>query len=271
LFADDSRQSNPTRKDMGPIVVIGGVCLPTENIKEVESEINEICKNTGFPPKEEFKWSPGRELWMRDNLLADERQNFFESVLGLVEQKGGIVTVVVEDINCDTATDTDSHEIDVTRLYLERVDWLLNRLRSNGIVIVDRPSGNRAKEDKFLLNCLETLQNGTDYVKPDKIPLNVLSSPSCFIRLLQVADLIVGCTTAFISGEQQYSPAIFNKIKPMFDKTLGRIGGVGLKIHPDLRYVNLYHWIVEDDTYIRHMSGWPLPKVGHLYYENNGI
>ena len=39
-----------------------------------------------------------------------------------------------------------------------------------------------------------------------------------------------------------------------------RIGGVGLKIHPDLRYANLYYWLVGDDVIFKGWNGFPLPR-----------
>ena len=101
--------------------------------------------------------------------------------------------------------------------------------------------------------------------------MNVVSSPSKFIRLLQIADVVVGCTLAIVAGEKRYAPLTFKEIKPMLDKGLGGIGGTGLKIHPDFKYVNLYHWIAGDATYVKNMRGWNLPKDGHPYYDNDGL
>ena len=33
--------------------------------------------DAGFPPNEEFKWSPRRDMWMHQNLVAERRQVFF--------------------------------------------------------------------------------------------------------------------------------------------------------------------------------------------------
>jgi hypothetical protein len=148
---------------------------------------------------------------------------------------------------------------------LERVHRLFGKIQSEGIVIVDRPGGGRADEDRFLGSCLETLLSGTDYVKPDRIALNVLSTPSRLIRLLQVADVITSCTVAMVGGEDNFSPPIFNEIRSLLDRDMGRIGGVGLKIHPDYKYANLYHWLLGDSDFFKALTGSPLPILTRPY------
>lgn len=219
--------------------------MPSGAIGELEKQIDALCKNSGFPPGEEFKWSPGGELWMRRNLRGARRQDFFIGVLNLLQCHGARAVVVVEDTNYNTATGAASAEEDVTRMLLERVHLLLGRVQADGIVIVDRPSGGRADEDRFLGSCLETLQTGTRYVKPDRIAFMV-STPSKLIRLLQAADVVTSCTVAMVGGESSFSPPVFEAVSPLLDRDLGRIGGVGLKIHPDYKYATLYRGLLED-------------------------
>jgi hypothetical protein len=79
------------------------------------------------------------------------------------------------------------------------------------------------------------------------------------VRCLQAADLITASVTAFVAGENKFSPPVFAAILPLFPKDFGRIGGLGLKIHPDFRYANLYHWLLGDSHFVRHQVGSPLP------------
>jgi hypothetical protein len=51
----------------------------------------------------------------------------------------------------------------------------------------------------------------------------------------------------------------------MFPRDFGRIGGLGLKIHPDFRYANLYHWLLGDSHFVRYQSGYPLPFKSRPY------
>jgi hypothetical protein len=266
VFADDAAQNKPTRPGMGPLHGMGGVHVRAESVRDLEKRLDALCQRTGFPAGEEFKWSPGRELWMARNLIDDARRDFFVEVIKLLIAQEVKAIVVIEDASRGRATTNDcTPQLDVARLFLERVDNQLRRARRDGLVIVDWPPGDRAAEKTFLADCLDTLQHGTQYVKPQRIALNVLSTHSKMVRLLQAADLVTSCSIAAVSGEHRFAPPIFNGVKRLLYDDGGRIGGVGLKLHPDLRYVNLYHWLVGDQYYRRAGSGWGLPKSGHPY------
>jgi hypothetical protein len=265
FFADDARQGNPSRPGMGELVAIGGIYVPGHAIGELERALNDLCAQTGFPPGEEFKWSPGRELWMRDNLVEEARKEFFFRVLHLARSHGAVATIIVEDANYKTATQAASAEEDVACLFLERAHLQFSTAGTEGIVVVDRPSGGRADEERFLAGCLETLQSGTRYVRPDHIALNVLSTPSRLVRLLQVADVVTSCTVALVGGEDRFSPPVFDEIKPLLPSDMERIGGIGLKIHPDYMYANLYYWLLGDPYLIKRGSGSPLPLESYPY------
>ena len=86
--------------------------------------------------------------------------------------------VIIEDISYRKATTAATNEMDVTALLIERIESQCIRRGVDGLIIADRPSGSRGHEDKFLSSCLETLQSGTDYVKPRHIIHNVVSTPS---------------------------------------------------------------------------------------------
>jgi len=265
FFADDARQRRPFRPGMGPLVAIGGLHVPGHEVKDLERRIGEVCEDAGFPPGEAFKWSPGKDLWMHDNLIEEAREEFFVNILTEAESSGVRAIVVVEDEARKTATDAPNAEVDVTRLFLERVDNQLRRNDSDGIVVIARPSGGRKDEDKFLAECLETLQQGTDYVKPERIAINVLSTSFKLVRLLQLADVVASCTLAAVAGETKYAPPVFSVIRRLLHKEAGRIGGVGLKLHPDYLYANLYHWLLGDNYF----KNRPLPSPDFPYFSDS--
>ena len=267
FFLDDTRQNSPYRNGMGPLVAVGGIRISGTEVGALEKAIDSLCiQNYGFPPGEEFKWSPGRELWMWNNLVRSERTEFFLDVLELIEAAEGVVTVVIEDTNFARATDAETPEMDVTRMYLERASSQCRANPAEGLVITDRAGSRHAEEDKFLRGCLEILQSTIGYVRPDSIALNVVSTPSKFIRLIQAADLVTGCTVAAVGGEDIYSPPIMSKLKILFHRELGRIGGVGVKIHPDYKYANLYHWVLGDSDFVRFNTGRQLPMADYPYF-----
>jgi hypothetical protein len=109
------------------------------------------------------------------------------------------------------------------------------------------------------------IQNGTRFMQHERIALNVLSTSSDHSRCLQLADLVASCTLATIGGENRFAPTTFALIKPLLCEDMGRIGGVGLKIHPDFKYANLYHWLCGDEFLKRGNVAHPLPDIGTPY------
>lgn len=268
FFADDSTQGNPSRDRMGPLVGAGCIHVASEAVRDLERSLADLCAKTGFPAGDtgEFKWSPGRELWMRDNLVDEERRDFFLAALSLAGDHNVSATVVVVDSDCASAMpDSPTPAMDVTRLLLERVQWRLAKAGRTGTVVLDRPSGGRGQEDRFLRDCLETIAAGTDYVDMNRLAMNVVSTPSKLIRLLQLADLVAGASLAYIGGESVHSPPIWERLIGLLVKENGRVGGVGLKIHPLFKYANLYHWLGGDSHYQRRGVGHPLPEPTYPY------
>jgi len=266
VFADDSKQDSPSRPGMGQLVAVGGLSVAAATVAELGNAIEETCSAAGFPPGEEFKWSPGRELWMRDSLVDANRQAFFSQIIAHLVEHEVTVAVVVVERGHRSATGASTPEEDATRLFLERVEYCCSNNFSRALVVTDRPSGGRGDEDKFLSGCLEMLQQGTAYVQHKLIVHNVVSTPSRLSRLLQAADLVTGLTLAATGGEKTYAPPLLAAIRPLFYRDGNRIGGYGLKIHPALRYMNLYHWLVGDTHFWRGQTGFPLPIADHAYH-----
>lgn len=265
FFADDSRQLKPSRNVILPLVGIGGLNISGNSIYHLNVAIEETCEKAGFLPNEEFKWSPSRELWMYHNLRNEKRKDFFLNVIRKLEEHEVIAFIIVRDTECRSATGAATPELDATTMFLERVHHQCNKNYSCGMVVVDRPSGSRSEEDKFLGSCLETIQQGTRYANMGTIVHNVVSTPSKLSRLLQAADVIIGSSISYIAGEKTYSPQIFEAIIPLLYNDGSRIGGYGLKLHPAFRYFNLYYWLVGDTHFWRMNVGIPLPRSGFMY------
>lgn len=266
VFADDSRQDSPSRDGMGPIMAIGGIQVTDSKVKIIEEELNSLCKERyGFPPKESFKWSPKKDMWMHKYLVEDDRERFFKEAISIAKNNEASINVIIADTRYKTITGNDDREIDLLNVFLERIHRKSLRHDTSSLVIVSQPGGGRGDEYKFLAKCSDSLECGTDYVKYERIVLNIISTSHKFIRLLQLADVITSCTTAYVCGEDQYSPTIFDMIKPMFDRDSTRIGGIGLKIHPDIYYANLYHWLLGDDTFRKGSMGVGMPLPNFPY------
>lgn len=59
-------------------------------------------------------------------------------------------------------------------------------------------------------------------------------------------------------------------IQPLLRREMGRIGGVGLKIHPDFSYANLYYWLLGDGHFLKRGQLYDLPYGGCPYCEDAG-
>jgi hypothetical protein len=265
FFADDSVQRAPTREGMSRLVGVGGIYVPSESVNTLERELNQLCVAAAFPPGEEFKWSPGRDDWMYDGLTGQPRAEFFSQVLRTSLERGVSAAITLSDTGSKHPPTYRSHEEFAIQLLIERIEWLASRRGRDVIVVFDRPGGARADEENFLADCLEVIQSGTPYLRPQRIALNALSTSSHFVRLLQTADLVTGCVTAYIAGEARFSPQLIEAVRPMLATNGVRIGGFGIKIHPDYWYANLSHWLFGDSHLWRGNFGHPLPTPSHPY------
>jgi hypothetical protein len=253
---------------MGPLVAVGGLHVPGDQLRDLERELDALCSDAGFPPGEEFKWSPKRNSWEYQHLTFDARDEFNLAALTAARGAGATAMVVMADTTKSKAdASAESHEEDVACMFLERAQNHLGR--EHAIVGWDRPGGGRRAETDFLTASLAALRAGTSYTKLDGLALTV-ATDSKLSRVLQLADVVTSCTTNFVAGEAKYAPRIFHDgVQPMLRSDYGCIGGRGLKIHPDLRYGNLYHWLLGDEVFVRYQAGVSLPHRRFTAYRES--
>lgn len=271
FFLDDAVQSKPTRAKLGKLVSVGGLAIHEDNIQSLCRDLDKTCKLFGFPdgPQGRFKYSPGRELWMRTGLVEEERSRFYGAVLDSVTEHKGKALVVCVDSTCGAANPgSASSEDDVVKLVVERIEGICKRDKENGLIVFDRPPGGAGERDAFLERCFETLQSGTSFVQPQQILVPPLASSSHLCRPLQIADLIVSATTARIAGESNHSKPLVEKLLPLYDKPHDCIGGWGVKLHPDKKLRNLYHWIFGDQRARKGINSSPYPLVDYAFSTN---
>lgn len=266
LFLDDSTQKTCRREKMQSMVAVGGLMIDHTQARKLETEIDQICKLYGFPDREPFKWSSKNGSWLRENLRDENRSNFYRDVLVMAKEHSGIGMVCAVDPSMKAANPGRNAQEDSLLLALERFDWILTPQKESGMVIVARPSGGRPDEDKFLDGCVALVSQGTCYTKfTGLLATQILTTPYQNSRLLQIADLIVSITNAMIAGNTKYAGVTFPFVKDILHRDGDRINGVGVKIHPDFSYMNLYHWILGDKYIRRGKSGWSLPFENYPY------
>jgi hypothetical protein len=270
FFADDSIQKDCKRERMGPLIGVGGVLIEEGEIRPLADAIDMIAAAFGIPKGEEFKWSPKRGSWIRDN-LRDNRTECYREVLEAAYAHRAKAIVICND----TARTNDG----TGEAFQRCLDYLFERLSMNledreahALMVADRPGGGKIQEDEFLAYFLKRVQEGTQYVLPNRLLLNVLTTPSHMVRHLQLADLVTGITTAMVAGLETYAGPLFPYVKHLFiTNRPGGIAGTGLKIAPDSArgdsLVNLYHWVLQER--LLHKGGgaraYPLPDPAFAF------
>jgi len=268
LFLDDAAQKKCARERVGRLVAVGGVAIDASVCRKLNIDIDDLCtKVYGFPDGQPFKWSPNKDHWMRKNLTDERRFQFYNEVLALASTHNAVGLAAVSDVTKGLAVpEAKTAEMDVMIMTLERFDFALGQ--DVGMVVAARPSGGTGDEQKFLISCVEAINAGTKYVKFEKFVTNVVTMPSSSSRLLQLADLVVSVSAAMVAGHKEFAGKVFPAVRTILRTSGGRFGGIGLKIHPDYSYANLYHWILGDQRFKQNnlpIASRPFPANGESY------
>lgn len=265
FFADDSNQK-AMRQGMGDLVAFGGIFVGEDFLRPLARSVDAIAADAGVPEDEELKWSPKKNSWIHKNLVGDARRDCYVKVLDAAAEHLVSAYVIVWD--------TGRTSLQGERAFAKCVEYLFDRLmvyldkkQSQGLIVADRPGGGQKEDTRFLADFLEHTNYGTDYVSPERVGINVLTTPSHLVRHLQVADLITGITTAMVAGNYKYAKPLFSHVLPLYERNAGgSIGGTGLKTFPN-EIRNLYYWVLGERSFVRvgEQTGHALPHSQFVY------
>ncbi|WP_156347433.1 MULTISPECIES: hypothetical protein [unclassified Sphingomonas] len=243
---------------MDDLVAIGGVAVAANKASDLNKRINEEClKQFGLPENEPFKWNPPKNGWIKRNLEPDQRAALVRSVLAIAKDFDVFALVSMCGKKTSPLGGAETHEMSALLLTLERFQKQL-RTDDTGLVIIDRPGGNFVSEEKYLTVCADMVASGSDYAAFNRLACPILSMPFALSRTLQIADLVVSITAAHFAGRPG-AAEFFPHVLPLFSLDKDRRGGVSVKIHPDYKFRNLYHWLLKDEHFVWGHSGAPLP------------
>ena len=265
FFADDSTQKG-AREGMGQVIGLGGVFVSDAALRPLAAAIDGIARRFGIPDGEELKWSPRKGTWIYENLHDDRRRHCYAQVLQAAANLNVRAVVICWDTGQTWLKGKEAFRRCVTFLF-ERIAMHLTAENSTAILIADRPGGGKQQEDEFLGDFLRHVEQGTQYVVPHRVLLNVLTTPSHLMRHLQVADLVTGIATSMVCGSYAFAQPLFPHVRSLLIKNnMNHVGGTGLKIFPR-QLINLYHWVLEEDFYFTGggARAYPLPQR-HLIY-----
>jgi len=271
FFADDSKQRG-LREGMGAILSIGGVFIDEGALRPLAAEIDRIATSYGIPEGTEIKWSPHKTSWIHQKLHGEARTNCYGQILETALGFGARAIVICWDLGRTAAQGEEAFSTCLTYLF-ERITYDLNNTNRQAIIVADRPGGGREQEETFLAEFLEKVQKGTTYAVPDRVLLNVLTTPSHLVRHLQLADLITGVTTAMVCGSYTYAKPLFPLIQRMLVKnSSGYAIGSGLKLWPN-ELANVYYWVTGETVIMRGggAQGFKIPTPHHPYEKDEGL
>lgn len=249
FFADDSTQKS-VRKGMGTVVALGGVFVNEAQLRPLTACIDIIAKAAGIPHGEEMKWSPRKGTWIHEKLHGDARIDCYRKVLEAAAEHEARAIVICWDTGRTTLKGAKAFDKCVDYLF-ERMAVHLEKRNAHAILIADRPGGGKDQEEQFLADFVQRVQSGTAHVSPDRVLLNVLTTPSNLVRHLQLADLVTGITTAMVCGLDRFAAPLFPIVQKLLIRNhLNGVSGTGLKLFPD-QLLNLYLHVLGEETFWR--------------------
>jgi hypothetical protein len=227
LFIDDTEQIN------GQYIGIGGIIFHEDCLDSLFSQFNQKKESHRIPLSDEIKWSPDKNSWIARNLVDDNRVAAYSDILSLVTLLKGklIVAVVKRDLSKQSLIEAKWKCIEFVT---ERFQFYLQAHEDRkGLIIADFP-GSGKDERKLLRDYYQLLEKGTKYVKPENIIMNLLTTESYLNPALQVADLVVGITTAMCTPKNNFASQYWDTIKHNFHcNRNGEVMGCGLKVFPN--------------------------------------
>jgi len=226
LFIDDTEQSNKQ------YVGIGGVIFRDDSLSKIYALFKSKKELHNIPPNVEIKWSPPKDSWLGQNLKDEKRIAAYSDLLGLIPASDGkVIVAVMQSLGQDQTTAQAKWKC--IEFVTERYQFFLQgQTDRNGLIIADFP-GNGKEDRELLEKYYQLLEEGTGYVKPKNIVMNLLTTKSHLNPALQLADLTVGITTAMCTARQQYAMPYWEIVKRCFHTNLnGEVMGCGLKIYP---------------------------------------
>lgn len=225
LFIDETEQSN--------YVGIGGVIFHDDYLRDLFSSFKQKKTKHGIPPEEEIKWSPPSDSWIAKNLRGENRIPVYSDILSLVDSFRGkiIVAVICMDLSQQNLKEAKWKCIEFVT---ERFQFYLQTHEDNKGIIISDSLASWTEDKKLLRDYHRFKEEGTKYVKPWNIVMNLLTTESCLNPCLQLADLIVGITTKMCTPRRKYAPVYWDVVKHNFHHNqTGKVMGCGLKIFPN--------------------------------------
>ncbi|HEY7273353.1 MAG TPA: DUF3800 domain-containing protein [Actinoplanes sp.] len=271
VFIDDSEQRQPPRQGLGHLRALGAVIFPETGIAGYAEDLTTIRSELGIPTGEEIKWNPRKGTHLSavgGDVAGVLRRRMLQSAIAR-----DVRSIVVIIDHGKSYKKQSSAEVgrEVLKWLFERISMHLTDHDDSGIVVADKPGGGAREEKQWLTDTLRLTNDGTEYVRPGKVVLPIVTADSQHVPHLQLADLITAATTAAIAGRRSglsLGPLLG---KMMHRHSLNAVNGAGLVLFPET--YNLLYWCFGETTWAKpstHASC-TLPNPAWRYGTSDGL
>lgn len=226
----------------------------------------------GIPPDEEIKWKPRRGGFLASagrELTAELRTRMLQVA---IDHEVRSVVVILDHSATYKRSSQDEVGIELLKWLFERVSMHLDDHNDIGAMIADKPGGGSAEEGRWLANTLTLTDDGTEYVKPGKIVLPIMTAPSHHVPHLQLADLIVAASTAAVAGRRS-GLELKGQLSQLAHRNVhGDANGAGIVLYPP-ELLNLYYHAFGEESASRPSTnvGVRLPYPRFPYATDDGL
>jgi len=270
LFADDSEYPSQLNDETDKVIGFGGLHVPGDLLPSFSRDIEDLFRKWDIPTEPtretEVKWSTAPGDYIRE-AIGDERQEFFEELLSVVDRYDIHLQVSAANRNLLGQTEEQTRKC-LVKFTFERFAMQAEDHDAYGIAICDE-SGPMDGDQQVLREFYELKNKGTGHVDAQRVIMNVLTTQSRYSEIVQTADVFVSVTTSLLAGkENDYNKELFVKFNHLFPTGHINQAGTGLKLWPD-KFRNMYHWLLGTTYYKRFSAhgGGELP-TDFLQYAN---
>lgn len=273
VYIDDSKQDEPRRRGLGPLVALGGVIVPEAEVVGYSKDLTELRSELGIPMKDELKWKPPKGSFLAQaggDVVATLRRQMLERAIA---RNICSVVIIIDHGKAYKALSAAEVGREALKWLYERVTMHLDMYDERGIIVADKPGGGPADESRWLAETLGLTSDGTEYIQPGRIVMPIVTAPSHHVPLLQLADLVVAASTAAVAGFK-HGLALGAPLLQMAHKNAhDSAAGAGIVLWPAPQLTNLQYWAFGEGTYskVAMNTGWPLPWRGWPYHDENGL
>jgi hypothetical protein len=271
VFIDDSEQRQPSRNGLGHLRALGAVIFPEAEIAGYAEDLFEIRSELGIPAGEEIKWNPKRGTFLSaaggDVVYALRRRMLESAIAGDVRS---IVVIIDHGKSYKSRSAAEVGQVMLKWLF-ERITMYLAGHGDPGVVVADKPGGGAREEKQWLAETLQLTNDGTEYVRPGRIVLPIVTADSQHVPHLQLADLVTAATTAAIAGRRSGLDLGTLLARLMHRHSLRAVNGAGLVLFPET--YNLLYWCFGETLWAKPSSqvSYTLPHSAWSYATSDGL